>query len=87
MGYMLMPDIIQSAIPCKGGQEKRRIGKCLQYHHRYKGDSRRFCKEMFVKIAVVGTKSSMIYTFLRITFEIEQRYIYATSAQQASERV
>jgi len=39
-----------------------------------------FSKEMFVKIAAVGTKSSMIDTRLTITFVIEQRYILPTSA-------
>jgi len=39
-----------------------------------------FCKEMFIKIVAVGTKSSMIYTCLTITFIVEQRYILATSA-------
>jgi len=40
-----------------------------------------FCKEMFIKIAAVGTKSSMIYTRLTITFVVEQRYILPTSAK------
>jgi len=35
---------------------------------------------MFVEIAAVGTKSSMIDTYLTITFVIEQRYALAASA-------
>jgi len=76
MVYRQIADcIIQSGIPCKGGK-KGRSGKCLQYHYRYKRDSRLcFCKVMFVEISAVGTKSSMIDTSLTITFVIEQRYV------------
>jgi len=72
--------IIQNGTACKGGK-KGISGKCFQYRHRYKEDSRLcFFKEMFVEIAAVGTKSSMIDTCLTITFVIEQRYALAASA-------
>jgi len=72
--------IIQNGTPSKGGKTGR-SGKCLQYRHMYKGDSRLcFCKEMFVEIAAVGTKSSMIDTCLTIPFVILQRYVLAASA-------
>jgi len=88
MVYRQIADcIIQNGIPCKGAR-KEEVVSVFNNATGTKGPlDYVFCKAMFVEIAAVGTKSSMIDTCLKITFVIEQRYVLATSAWQTFEIV